>query len=242
MTRIAHSDDSPLVQRFVRSVLEKAGYEVEAWYPIYVSEVSERMQRFKPDLILSDYSMPGCNGLTLARLVRAERPEIPIIILTSSHDKEVEKALIRFGVQSVIHKPIDGPSLLREIETVLSTNEEHFSRRRFQRFNVDSDYTAKFQIKKDVYEDIPLKDLGLGGCCMAVPSSASDLFEKDMLFHRFIIHSPRHQDVAVQARLAWLMGSHAENQNTARLAGMEFLSMDDTSIQLLDTILTGLDH
>ena len=62
MPRILVIDDSALMREVLGRHLEKAGFDVEAWMPDSVFEVSERLAATKPDLVLCDYQMPGVNG------------------------------------------------------------------------------------------------------------------------------------------------------------------------------------
>lgn len=48
----------------------------------------EKARALKPDIILMDIRMPGYSGLDLLRLIKAEMPDIKVIMLTTSDEDE----------------------------------------------------------------------------------------------------------------------------------------------------------
>jgi CheY-like chemotaxis protein len=70
-------------------------------------------------LILSDINMPGMSGLELLPMVRAARPDVPVIMITAYGDAETRKAAIERGAEGLLTKPIDFGLLRQEIDTRL---------------------------------------------------------------------------------------------------------------------------
>ena len=70
-------------------------------------------------LILSDINMPGMSGLEMLPKVRAERPEVPVIMITAYGDPETRRAAIEQGAVGLLTKPIDFAVLRHEIDTRL---------------------------------------------------------------------------------------------------------------------------
>lgn len=116
---IAYLDDSAMMHGYIQRHLGKAGFEVDIWYPISAAELPDRIRSRRPDLVLTDYAMPGCNGATVARLVRSIDPDLPVIVLTALRDDDLEQSLRKFGVRQVLTKPIDGPTLVEAIQVTL---------------------------------------------------------------------------------------------------------------------------
>jgi DNA-binding NtrC family response regulator len=70
-------------------------------------------------LILSDINMPGMSGLEMLPKVRAERPEVPVIMITAYGDAETRRKAIERGAIGLLTKPIDFALLRHEIDTRL---------------------------------------------------------------------------------------------------------------------------
>ena len=70
-------------------------------------------------LILSDINMPGMSGLEMLPKVRAERPDVPVIMITAYGDTETRRKAIERGAVGLLTKPIDFALLRHEIDTRL---------------------------------------------------------------------------------------------------------------------------
>jgi CheY-like chemotaxis protein len=70
-------------------------------------------------LILSDINMPGMSGLEMLPRVRAERPDVPVIMITAYGDAETRRTAIEGGAVGLLTKPIDFMQLRQEIDTRL---------------------------------------------------------------------------------------------------------------------------
>ena len=70
-------------------------------------------------LILSDINMPGMSGLEMLPKVRAQRPDVPVIMITAYGDAETRRKAIERGAVGLLTKPIDFALLRHEIDTRL---------------------------------------------------------------------------------------------------------------------------
>lgn len=100
-------------------MLKAAGHEAEDWLPLSPMEIPERIQAARPDLVLSDYQMPGLSGLSVAKMVQKVDPTIKVVILTAIRDPEVDANLTKFGVARILHKPISEAELCGAVDEVL---------------------------------------------------------------------------------------------------------------------------
>ena len=116
MAKILVIDDSKMMRLYLRRCLEKGGYEVEEWVPMSAMEVPEYVKTSAPDLILTDFQMPGCNGASLARMVLKTNPKLPVLVITAFMDAEMESNLLKLGVRRVLTKPIEGDALLLAVK------------------------------------------------------------------------------------------------------------------------------
>ena len=67
-------------------------------------------------LILSDINMPGMSGLEMLPKVRAERPDVPVIMITAYGDADTKRKAIESGATGLLTKPIDFALLREEID------------------------------------------------------------------------------------------------------------------------------
>ena len=67
-------------------------------------------------LILSDVNMPGMTGLEMLPKVKAERPNVPVIMITAYGDEATRSRATALGAAGLLPKPIDFNLLRQEID------------------------------------------------------------------------------------------------------------------------------
>ena len=79
--------------------------------------VMENLSDFKPDLILTDMNMPGCNGMELAKTIRQSGDcfSIPIVFLSSETDTDLHRNAMRMGGDEFLTKPIKPEHLISAV-------------------------------------------------------------------------------------------------------------------------------
>jgi len=120
MPKIVVVDDSKLMRNLIQHILEQAGHEVDPWAEVTAMDVADRILASNPDLVVTDYQMPGCNGLTVARMARKAKPGLPIVVVTALHDAQVMDALKSQAVNQILHKPLKEETLLATVAEVLA--------------------------------------------------------------------------------------------------------------------------
>ena len=70
-------------------------------------------------LILSDINMPGMSGLDLLPKVKAERPDVPVIMITAYGDTDTKRQALERGAEALLTKPIDFSVLRNEIDSLV---------------------------------------------------------------------------------------------------------------------------
>lgn len=85
--RILLADDHPLFLDGLKNLLKIRGIDVVGT-AIDGLEALEKARALKPDVILMDIWMPQLNGLAATRLIKAEQPDIKIVMLTYSENDE----------------------------------------------------------------------------------------------------------------------------------------------------------
>ncbi len=71
------------------------------------------------DMVLTDYSMPGMNGIELLRRIREKDCTLPVIIMTAYGDKDLVIDAMRNECDSFIEKPFTPDLLMKEINRVM---------------------------------------------------------------------------------------------------------------------------
>jgi DNA-binding NarL/FixJ family response regulator len=84
------------------------------------SAAMSELARCDPDLILTDITMPGRSGLEFIKDLRAERPDLAILVI-SMHDEVIyAERVLRAGARGYIMKEAGGDNLLAAIRQVLA--------------------------------------------------------------------------------------------------------------------------
>lgn len=115
--RVLVVEDSKSQSYCIENMLNTAGIVTRAINnPL---EIFDALNHFKPEIILMDMYMPGCNGTELAKVVRQESrfTSIPIVFLSSEDDIEVQIAAMSHGADDFLTKPIPTKHLQSTIRT-----------------------------------------------------------------------------------------------------------------------------
>ncbi|HXE58063.1 MAG TPA: PAS domain S-box protein [Gemmatimonadales bacterium] len=102
--RILILEDVPTDFELIRYELRKARLEFEAIRVDTRAGFIEALQRFRPDLIISDYTLPSFDGLEALRLTRAMAPGVPFIIATGSINEETAVGVMKAGAADYVIK------------------------------------------------------------------------------------------------------------------------------------------
>lgn len=114
-------DDEPAIRRMVKTVLERASYNViEADTGVQALATWDK-NKSQVNLLLTDMVMPdGVNGRELARRLKDSKPSLNVIY-TSGYDLESEaKSDMSEGVARFLHKPYDMRKLLQVVHEMLT--------------------------------------------------------------------------------------------------------------------------
>ena len=113
VVRVLLIDDDPSLLDALSLGFEDAGYAVSCARD--GSEGLRRVRDDRPDLVISDVNMPGLDGFSLCRKLRAADIHIPIILLTS-RDGEIDEALgLELGADDYVSKPFSTRVLLARV-------------------------------------------------------------------------------------------------------------------------------
>lgn len=110
-------DDDRETCDLVGRVVDREGYRVSRARD--GAEMRRVLERSAIDLIVLDIMLPGKDGLTLCRELRAEQIKIPIIMLTAKGD-EIDRILgLEMGADDYLPKPFSSRELVARIKAIL---------------------------------------------------------------------------------------------------------------------------
>lgn len=75
-------------------------------------EALTKARKLKPDVILMDIHMPDCDGVAATRLIKAEMPDVKIVILTMSEDEGDLFEAVKSGASGYLLKSLDAEEFL----------------------------------------------------------------------------------------------------------------------------------
>lgn len=114
--RVLLVEDDPSIREVTALGLVAGGFEVAT-----AADGLEALARFhdeQPDVILLDVMLPGLDGLTVCRMIRAESP-VPIVMLTARTDAIDVVAGLEAGADDYVRKPFELSELLARLRVAL---------------------------------------------------------------------------------------------------------------------------
>jgi EAL domain-containing protein (putative c-di-GMP-specific phosphodiesterase class I) len=110
MTRLLLADDDLMVLRTYAAILVRAGFSVDT--AASGTEALERVARARYDAIISDLDMPGLDGLSFLRAVRAQDLDVPVLLVTGGPALETAVEALEHGAFRYFSKPITATALI----------------------------------------------------------------------------------------------------------------------------------
>lgn len=115
--KILYVEDEPFLGRIVKDSLESRGFEV-LMLPDG-RQILEHFRRFQPHVCVLDVMLPHKDGFALAREIRQEAPQIPILFLTAKTQAEDAVQGFHAGGNDYIRKPFSLEELIVRIRNLL---------------------------------------------------------------------------------------------------------------------------
>jgi two-component system, chemotaxis family, chemotaxis protein CheY len=110
-------DDSDYMRESVNLAISLL--DLETVSAVDGKEALEIFQKNKPKLIITDINMPEMDGLTLITEIRKIDTDIPIIVLTTESEDDIQKKAMGLGADAWIVKPFKGKQLLAMVKELL---------------------------------------------------------------------------------------------------------------------------
>ena len=119
MYRVLIVDDEMPALRFVRSIIEQFAKGFQVTCTATSGEQGlEYLQQHNVELLITDISMHGMNGIELARAARALQPNIHIVIISGYGEFEYAQGAIQVGVDDYLLKPVSITKMTDILQTV----------------------------------------------------------------------------------------------------------------------------
>ncbi len=111
------AEDDPVTRMLMTRFLKKAGYEVRAVGD--GNEALEQMSRHYYPILVTDWEMPGMDGIDLCKAVRSLQLDgyVYALLLTARHAKEHIIAGLEAGADDYLIKPVHEPELIARLNT-----------------------------------------------------------------------------------------------------------------------------
>jgi len=118
--RVVLADDHPMYRYGLTAVLDQAdGIDVVASVGDGAALV-DAVRDLSPDVVLTDLSMPGLDGVVAIAQLLGLQPELPILVLTMHEDDAHVFAALRAGARGYLVKGADGAEIVRAVYSVAS--------------------------------------------------------------------------------------------------------------------------
>jgi EAL domain-containing protein (putative c-di-GMP-specific phosphodiesterase class I) len=114
--RVLLADDDADLLRAISRTLERAGHEVVRLPDGH--HACEHIATLDPrdvDVVLTDISMPGCDGLEVMRAAHKLDPDLPVLFMTGMPTVETAVQALEFGAYRYLLKPVDPDVLLQAV-------------------------------------------------------------------------------------------------------------------------------
>lgn len=112
-------DDSPFSRTLLAETIREIGCdpvgEVDS-----LDTLVEAYSSCKPDIVTMDLVMPDADGFEYSRALFLHDPNVKIILISSMKDEETETEAKRLGIAGYLQKPVDGETLERIFNNVMS--------------------------------------------------------------------------------------------------------------------------
>src|ERR1700686_2822685 len=117
--RVLHLEDSPRDAEMVRHKFDVEGVSCDILLANSKDSFEAALRRESFDLILSDYNLPGYDGVTALKQVQQTQPDVPVILISGTVGEEVAGKALHIGAtDDLVEDRLDrrGPAVHRAIE------------------------------------------------------------------------------------------------------------------------------
>jgi len=119
--RIIIVDDHPLFRAALRQTLSGGDPAIVVEEAGDLAQLNAALEADRDcDMVLLDLNMPGARGFSGLLLLRAQYPDVPVMIISAVDDNTVVRRAFELGAAGYLHKSVSPPQIRKAIETVLA--------------------------------------------------------------------------------------------------------------------------
>ena len=113
---VAVIEDEESFRESLEALFQAVGHQVL----VYLSgeDFLQSGQLADIDCLITDFGLPGMNGIDLLRAAHAVRPDLPVIVITGVQEPSILSRALAAGAHRVFTKPVNNAELLKAIAAV----------------------------------------------------------------------------------------------------------------------------
>lgn len=224
-------DDESYIRESIERALISRGFSAESSHNAEDAVLKFKKSHF--DLLITDYNMPGKNGLELTKDVKIINPDIQVIVMTSieGFKNEIDKS----GIFGCLEKPFHLLDLLvlvvecfQENQTWLMKVKAHTEERRRKERRRAASVSAEVSLKEGRLIEVSVKDISQMGACI-YPVDNIRVGEKVEINLRLFAKLPSVKYIL--SEIAWI--------DEKGYCGVEFVMGTKEAAELLKGYLAG---
>jgi two-component system copper resistance phosphate regulon response regulator CusR len=126
--RLLLVEDEPKLASFIQKGFQNEGYELDVAYDGRMGQSLFRQNEY--DLVILDVNLPYINGFELCRLIRADHPRMPVLLLTALDSLEDKVEGFEAGTDDYLVKPFKFQELLLRTRALIKRSSDSTSVKR----------------------------------------------------------------------------------------------------------------
>lgn len=126
--KILIAEDNPADRELMEYTLRQSGLDIAVEHADTEEGFRAALARFSPDIVLSDYDMPGFSGVEALKILKELRPDIPFILVTGAIGEEAAIEVLTGGATDYVLKSRLS-RLSPAVERALAESREHRKRK-----------------------------------------------------------------------------------------------------------------
>lgn len=118
--RILIVDDHSVVRRGLRQLVSEEADLAAPWEASTAGEALHLVSQHAPDLVLTDVTLEGANGIELVKQLQAHHPDLPVLVISMHDEKLYAERALAAGARGYVMKRIPDEEMLQAIRQVLA--------------------------------------------------------------------------------------------------------------------------